>query len=121
MTTVTVDPRGSVDLPDEVLRESHIQPGTQLLVLAREGKIVLLDAERFRKRVEEPAQELLDRFRRMWANDPQMPFLDGLTVEEYAALSDEAEQELWDRLAAEAEQKMPRVEHEIPPHFRPAG
>jgi hypothetical protein len=121
MTTVTLAPTGSVDLPEEILKESRIQPGSQLVVLAREGRIVLLDAERFRQRVGEPAQKILAQFRRSLAREPQMPFLGGLTLEEYAALSGEAEQELWDRLTAEAEERVKGAERDIPPHFRPAG
>src|SRR5438105_377617 len=105
MTTVTVGSGGSIDLPREVLQESRIQPGARLVVFAREGKIVLLDADRFRERVEKPGQEMLAQFRHALSRDPAAPFFGGLTLEEYAALSDEAEQELWDRLTAEAERK----------------
>jgi bifunctional DNA-binding transcriptional regulator/antitoxin component of YhaV-PrlF toxin-antitoxin module len=121
MTTVTVDSAGSVDLPADTLKESRIGPGTRLLVLACEGKIFLLDAERFRERVEKPAQERLAQFRRMLAADPQMPFFGGLTLEEYGALSEEAEQELWDRLSSEAERQRKGVEHDFPSDVRPAG
>jgi hypothetical protein len=121
MTKVTVDKSGNVDLPEEVLKESCIGPGSQLVVLAEERRIVLLDGERFRHRVEEPARKMLARFQRLLASDPQAPFFGGLSLEEYAALSEEAEQELWDRLTADAERKVNGAEREIPPHFRPAG
>jgi bifunctional DNA-binding transcriptional regulator/antitoxin component of YhaV-PrlF toxin-antitoxin module len=121
MTTVTLNQAGSVELPEEILKESHIAPGSQLVVLAHEGKNVLLDRERFRERVEKPAQEMLAEFRRSLARDPQAPFFDGLTLEEYAALSDEDEQSLWDRLPTEAEAKVKGVERNIPAHFHPAG
>jgi hypothetical protein len=121
MTTVTVDPAGSIDLPEEILKESCISPGSQLVVLAHEGRIVLLEGERFRQRVEEPAQEMLARFRRSLTSDPRSPFFGGLSFEEYAALSEETEQVLWDRLTAEAERKVKGAERDIPSHFRPAG
>jgi len=121
MTTVTLGATGSIDLPEGVLEESRIQPGSQLVVLAQEGGIVLLDRGRFQQQVEEPVEELLAQFRRSLARHPQRPFFGGLTFEEYAALSEEAEQELWDRLSAEAEGKIKGAEHDIPPHFRPAG
>lgn len=122
MTTVTVDKQGKVGLPEDVLKESHIQPGSQLVVLAHEGKIVLLDKERFRQQVEQPAQEVLAQFRRSIASAPQAPFLGGLTFEEYAALSEEEETALWERLSAEAEKELRHVkESDVPAHFRPAG
>src|SRR5216683_2942729 len=94
LKTVTVDSSGGVDLPAEVLHESGIQPGSSVVVLAREGRIILLDQGRFRERVEKPMQEMLAQFRCARAHDPRAPFLGDLTSEEYAALSEEAEQSL---------------------------
>jgi hypothetical protein len=65
-------------------------------------------------------EEMLARFRRSIEQRPQAPFFDGLTCEEYAALSDEDEQALWDRLTAEADKQVDDAERDIPPHFRPA-
>jgi bifunctional DNA-binding transcriptional regulator/antitoxin component of YhaV-PrlF toxin-antitoxin module len=121
LKTLTVDSTGSIGLPTEVLQESGIQPGTSVVVLAQEGRIILLDRERFRERIEKPMQEMLARLRRSIEQRPQVPFFDGLTYEEYAALSDEDEQALWDRLTAEAEKQVDSAERDIPPHFRPAG
>jgi antitoxin component of MazEF toxin-antitoxin module len=106
VTIVTVGPSGGIDLPEAVLQDSRVQPGSQLVVLAREGRIILLDAERFRERVEKPAEELLAQFRAALAEDPQAPFFDGLSYAEFAGLSEEAERELWDRLAAEADRQV---------------
>lgn len=121
MKTVTVDSTGGVDLPAEVLHESGIQPGTSVVVLAREGRIILLDQGRFRERVEKPMQEMLTQFRLARARDPRAPFFGDLTHEEYAALSDEAEQALWNRLTATTEKQVESAERDIPAHFRPAG
>jgi hypothetical protein len=121
MTTVTLGATGSIDLPEGVLEESRIHPGSQLVVLAQEGRIILVDRERFQQQIEKPLQEMLAQFRRSLARHPEMPFFGGLTFEEYAALSEDAEQELWDRLSAEAEGKVKSAERDIPPHFRPAG
>jgi len=120
VTTVDVEPNGVIQLPDTVLEESRIQPGAQVVVIAHEGRIVLLDRERFRSQVEAPVEKLLQRFRDVMERAPGAPFIDGLTFEEYAALSDEDEQALWDRLSAEAARKVRTVEQEIPAHFRPA-
>ena len=43
MTTVTVDSTGKVGLPEDILQASHIQPGTELIVIAEAGKITLMD------------------------------------------------------------------------------
>ena len=93
-------PTGGIDLPAEAVQESSIQPGSPVVVLAREGRILLLEQERFRERVERPMQEMLARFRRSIEQQPQAPFFDGLTYAEYAALSEEDGQALWDRLTA---------------------
>lgn len=99
MTTVTVDKEGKVGLPEEILFRSHIQPGARLVALAHEGKIVLIDKERFWQRVEQPGQKIIVQFQRSLAQNPQASFFGGLTFEEYAALSGEEEQALWDRLS----------------------
>ena len=120
MTTVTVDKTSKVDLPQAVLEKSQIKPGAQLVVLVREGKIVLVDPERFQRLIEKPGQEMLDQFRHSLARDPQAPFFGGLTLEEYAALSEEEEEVLWERLSAEAETELRHgKEIDIPAHFRP--
>jgi bifunctional DNA-binding transcriptional regulator/antitoxin component of YhaV-PrlF toxin-antitoxin module len=121
LKTITVDSTGSVGLPTEALQQSGIQPGSSVVVLAREGRIILLDRERFRDRIEKPMEEMLARLHRSIEQRPQAPFSDGLTYEEYAALSDEDEQALWDRLTAEAVKQVDNAERDIPPHFRPAG
>jgi len=119
MTTVTVDKEGKIGLPEEILKESHIQPGSQLVAVADEGKIVLLDKERYWKQVELPAKEILAQFQLSLERNPQAPFFGGLTFEEYAALSEEEEQSLWDKLSEQAEREVKLIERDIPPHFRP--
>ena len=121
MVTVTVDESGQIDLPGAVLKESDIKPGTRLLVLTGEGRITLIDRERLQQLASGPMQQILAQLRRSLASDPEAPFFGGLTFEEYAALSEEEEQALWNRLSAEAHRKVKVVEQEIPPHFRPAG
>ena len=39
--TTTVDPKGSVPLPAEVLRDSDVHPGDELDVLTEDGNIIL--------------------------------------------------------------------------------
>ena len=41
--TVVIQETGEVVLPRETLEESHITAGTELVVIAREGQILLLD------------------------------------------------------------------------------
>ena len=56
MTTM-VDQKGSVPLPDEVLRDSDVHPGDQLEVLAEDGNIIL------RKLTSAPDESLLEILR----------------------------------------------------------
>jgi bifunctional DNA-binding transcriptional regulator/antitoxin component of YhaV-PrlF toxin-antitoxin module len=56
MTTM-VDQKGSVPLPDEVLRDSDVHPGDQLEVLAEDGNIIL------RKLTTAPDESLLEILR----------------------------------------------------------
>jgi hypothetical protein len=109
-----------VDLSEEILNESDLKPGSQLIVLTNKGRITLIDSERLWELVEEPLQEMLSRLQESLARDPDAPFLGGLTYEEYAALSDDEDKALWDRLWKEAEREVKIVEREIPPHVRPA-
>jgi AbrB family looped-hinge helix DNA binding protein len=120
MVTVTIDESGQIDLPSAILKESDIKPGTRLLVLTGEGRITLIDRERLQQFASGPMQQILTQLWRSLASDPEAPFFGGLTFEEYAALSEEEERSLWERLSAEAHQKVNVVEQEIPPHFRPA-
>src|SRR5258708_2948172 len=105
MVTVTIDESGQIDVPEAVLQESRIQAGSQLIIGTGEGMIRLIDKERFQQQLSEPMRQVLAHFRRSLARDPQAPFFGGLTFDEYAALSDEEEQALWDRLSAEAHEK----------------
>jgi len=118
---VTIDEAGQVDLPAGVLEESHIRPGSSVLVVTGEGRITLVDKERLVQQLSGPMRQLLAQLQRSLARDPQEPLFGGLTAEQYAALSDEEEKALWDRLSAEAHREVNPVEQEIPPHFRPAG
>lgn len=121
MTTVIVDKAGKIGLPEEALKESRIKPGSELVVLAHDGKIVLLDRERYQKRVAKPVERMVAALKRSLASDPQAPFFGGLTFEQYVALSNEEEQRLWDREYARAKREVKLVERDIPRGFRPAG
>jgi hypothetical protein len=120
MTTIIVDAEGTIDLPEEVLAASRIEPGSELVVLVREGRILLLDRSRFQRQVEQPARALLGRFRNAVSREPTRPFLGELAMDEFATLSDEQEQELWNTLTVEAGQETTDAERDIPTHFRPA-
>jgi hypothetical protein len=111
--SVKVDGSGQIDLAVAILEASRIEPGSSLLVLTGEGRITLVDRERLRQQLSGPMQQLLAQLHRSLAHDPQEPFFGGLTFEEYAALSEEEEQALWDRLSAEAHRKAKPVEQDI--------
>jgi bifunctional DNA-binding transcriptional regulator/antitoxin component of YhaV-PrlF toxin-antitoxin module len=120
--TVTVDPTGKVGLPEDILRASCIQPGTELVVIAAAGKITLMDRQQvLRERMKTVDRKMRARLRQVLQEGGQASFFAGLSVDEYLALSEEEEKALWERLAQEAEREMQPVEQDIPPHFRPAG
>lgn len=122
MTTVTVDKTGKVGLPKEVLLESRIEPGTELLVLVEAGKVVLLDRQNVRERMAAVDKHIKERLHRSLSSAPDAPFFGGLTLKEYLALSDSEENALWERLSAEAEKELQHVQEiDVPAHFVPAG
>lgn len=121
-TTVTVDTTGKVGLPADVLHASHIQPGTELVVRAEVGKIILMDRKQaLGERMKTVDRELRARLRKALKAGGQTSFFAGLSLDEYLALSVEEEKSLWDRLSHEAEREVKVIERDIPPHFRPAG
>ena len=122
MTTVTVDENGKIGLPEEVLKQSHIKPGMELIVVADAGKITLLNRQQaLRERMKKVDQEIRARLREALQAGGRESFFAGLNLDEYLALSEEEERALWDRLYQEAEAEVEPVEQEIPSHFRPAG
>jgi bifunctional DNA-binding transcriptional regulator/antitoxin component of YhaV-PrlF toxin-antitoxin module len=121
-TTVTVDPTGKVELPADVLQASHIQPGTELVVRAEVGKIILMDRKQvLGERMKTVDRKLRVRLHKALKAGGQTSFFAGLSLDEYLALSVEEEKSLWDRLSHEAEREVKVIERDIPPHFRPAG
>ena len=122
VATVTVDPTGKVGLPDDVLQASHIQPGTELVVVAEVGKIILMDRKQvLGERMKVVDRKLHARLRKALQTGGQTAFFAGLSLDEYLALSVEEENVLWERLSQEAEREVKVIERDIPPHFRPAG
>lgn len=126
MTTVTVDQMGKIGLPDDILQTSHIQPGTELVIIAEAGKITLIDRQvlakgDLRERMQAVDGEMRARLRQAIKEGGEASFFAGLSLKEYLALKEEEEKALWDRLFHEAEQEVKLVERDIPPHFRPAG
>jgi AbrB family looped-hinge helix DNA binding protein len=122
MTTVTVDKTGKVSLPKEVLEESHIKSGTELVVLIETGKIVIFDPRQTRQRMAAVDQRIQERLYQSLEAAPEAPFFGGLTLKEYLSLSEEEEKKLWDKLSNEAEQELRHVkELDAPAHFVSAG
>jgi hypothetical protein len=121
MTTVTIGESGQIGLSEDVLKESDLKPGSQVVVLTNKGRITLVDRERFEELVGRPLQTMLDELDRSLKENPEAPYFGGLTIDQYAALSEEEDKALWDRLWKDAERKVTTVEQDIPPHYRPAG
>ena len=118
--TVVIQEAGEVVLPRETLEESHITVGTELVVVAHAGQILLLDREQIRRRVEEIRQQMQDALRTSLARAGKDAVFAGLSLDEYLALSEEEDNALWDRLFKEAEQELKIREQEIPAGFVPA-
>ena len=118
--TVVIQKAGEVVLPRETLEESHITIGTELIVVAHAGQILLLDREQIRRRVEEIGQQMQEVLRTSLAHAGKDAVFAGLSLDEYLALSEEEDNALWDRLFKEAEQELKIREQEIPAGFVPA-
>lgn len=122
MATVTVDKSGKLDLPERILKDSHIKPGTKLVATASNGKIIIMDPQRvLREKMKQIDLDARARLRKAIAEGGDQSFFAGLSHAEYLALSEEEDKALWDRLAEQAEREVKVVEQAIPPHFRPAG
>jgi|SRR5262249_11625838 len=122
MTTVIVDLTGNVGLPEDILQASHIQPGTELIVVAEAGKITLMDRKQvLRERMKTVEHRMRARLRKALQTGGQEAFFAGLSLDEYLALSAEEDKALWDRLSQAAAREVKVIERDIPPHFRPAG
>ena len=120
MRTVVIQETGEVILPRETLEESRITVGTELVVVAHAGQILLLDREQVRRRIEEIGQQMQEALRTSLAREGNDAVFAGLSLDEYLALSDEEDNALWDRLFKEAEQELKIREQDIPADFVPA-
>jgi bifunctional DNA-binding transcriptional regulator/antitoxin component of YhaV-PrlF toxin-antitoxin module len=118
--TVVIQETGEVVLPREALETSHITAGTELVVVARAGQILLLDREQIRRRVEKIGQQMQDALRTSLAHVGKDAIFAGLSLDAYLALSEEEDKALWDRLFKEAAQELKIREQEIPADFVPA-
>lgn len=118
--TVVIQETGEVVLPRETLEESHITAGTELVVVARAGQILLLDRKRIRHRLEEIGQQMQDALRTSLARAGKDAVFAGLSLDAYLALSEEEDRALWDRLFKEAEKELKIREQDIPADFVPA-
>jgi bifunctional DNA-binding transcriptional regulator/antitoxin component of YhaV-PrlF toxin-antitoxin module len=117
---VVIQETGEVILPRETLEASHITAGTELVVVARAGQILLLDQDQIRRRVEEIRQQMQEVLRTSLAREDKNAVFAGLSLDAYLALSEEEEKALWDRLFKEAEQELQIREQDIPADFVPA-
>ena len=115
--TVVIQETGELVLPREALEESHITAGTELVVIARAGQILLLDREQMRRRLEEIGQQMREGLRTSIERASKDAVFAGLSLDEYLALSEEEDKALWDRLFKKTEQEMKIREQDIPAGF----
>jgi hypothetical protein len=89
-------------LPRETLEESAIPAGTELVVIARAGQILLLDPGQVRRRLEEIGRQMQEGLRTSLVRVGRDAIFADLSLQEYLALSEEAEETLWDGLFKKA-------------------
>jgi bifunctional DNA-binding transcriptional regulator/antitoxin component of YhaV-PrlF toxin-antitoxin module len=118
--TVVIRETGELVLPRETLEASHITSGTELVVIARAGQILLLDRAQVRRRLEEIGQQMQEGLRTSLGRVGRDAVFAGLSLDEYLGLSAEEDKALWDRLFKEAEQELKIREQDIPADFVPA-
>ena len=117
--TVVIRETGELVLPRETLEASHLTAGTELVVMARAGQILLLDREQVRRRIEEIGHQMQEELRTSLARAGKDTVFAGLSLGAYLALSEEEDKALWDRLFKEAERELKIREHDIPADFVP--
>lgn len=120
MRTVVIRSTGELVLPPETLEESRIHAGTELVVIARAGQILLLDRQQVRRRMEEIGHRMREALGTTLGQGGTDSLFAGLSLDEYLALSEDEDKALWSRLFAEAEQELKVSEQDIPANFVPA-
>jgi bifunctional DNA-binding transcriptional regulator/antitoxin component of YhaV-PrlF toxin-antitoxin module len=118
--TVVLRDTGELTLPPETLEESHITAGTELVVIARAGQILLLDRHQLHRRLEDLGQRMREGMRAALAQGGTDALFAGLSLQEYLQLSEDEDAALWTRLFQAAERKRRSSERDIPAHFVPA-
>ena len=118
--TVVLQETGELVLPRETLEESHVTAGTELVVIARAGQILLLDRKQIGRRVEEIGQRMREKLRETLDRIGTDSLFAGLSLDEYLALSEEEDEALWDRLFQKAVREPKVREQDIPVDFVPA-
>ena len=118
--TVVLQETGELVLPRETLEESHVTAGTELVVIARAGQILLLDRKQIGRRVEEIGQRMREKLRETLDRIGTDSLFAGLSLDEYLALSEEEDEALLDRLFQKAVRELKVREQDIPVDFVPA-
>jgi hypothetical protein len=118
--TVVIRETGELVLPRETLEESRMVAGTELVVMACAGQILLLDRVQGRCRLEDIGQQMQEGLRISLARVGRDEVFASLSLGEYLALSEEEDTALWDGLFKAAEQELKIREQDIPADFVPA-
>jgi hypothetical protein len=118
--TVVIRETGALVLSRETLEESRIPAGTELVVMARVGHILLLDRAQRRRRLVDIGQQRRQGLRTSLSRVGKDAIFAGLSLDAYLALSEEEEKALWDRLFKAAEQELKVRERDSPADFVPA-
>jgi antitoxin component of MazEF toxin-antitoxin module len=110
---------GTLRIPAYVVGAAQLRAGDEVTVRVKPKQLALVGAIR--------AEELMTQFVRDTQHlltdvDEAYRMADGLTLDEYLALSEAEREALWQQAMQEAHNASAREpEHDIPPHYVPAG
>jgi hypothetical protein len=102
---LSVDADGKITLSKQLLEQIGVTTESEFLVKEVSGTIVLIPMVHWKPLVESFKQKIENRFKEAGIKGDE-PFFASLTVDEYAALSEEEEKALWEKLYAEASRKV---------------
>jgi bifunctional DNA-binding transcriptional regulator/antitoxin component of YhaV-PrlF toxin-antitoxin module len=116
---LSVDADGKIALPKPFLERIGMQTGSEFLVKEVSGTIILIPMVHWAPLVEAFKEKIENRLKESGIKGDE-PFFASLTVDEYAALSEEEEEALWEKLYGEASRKVKYEEVEVGTDFIPA-
>jgi len=115
---LSVDADGKITLPKQLFEQIGMTTESEFLVKEVLGTIVLIPMVHWKPLAESFKQKIENRIKESGIKGDE-PFFASLTVDEYAALSEEEEKSLWEKLYVEASRKVKYEEVEVGEDFIP--